>query len=255
MDPVSLALGIAGLVPLVAKAIQCAKEYGSEVRTAKDAIGSLVSELEALQSSIENLHEFLKCDALAGDSIRFQQTSVLLSCSTACEAKLRALCQKLEQASDTRRNRFLWPLGKKEHLKTVQELRSFTNWMHFALSIDGCKLLSRTSDDVLRLLEQQFEHFKAVQSLEEKVAQISSTVQGQERRLEDSATQNARTQILDWISMAEYYRKHHALRESRAQNAGAWVLQTPEYVEWRDGSDKTVLWCQGIQGSGKTNLV
>ena len=254
MDPVSLALGIAGVVPLITKAIQCAKEYGSAVREAKDAIGSLISELEALQSSIENLHKFLKCDALAGDSTRFQQTSVLLSCSTACEAKLRALCQKLGQASDTRRSRFLWPLGKEEHQKTLQELRSFTNWMHFALSIDGCKLLSRTSDDVLKLLGQQLEHFKAIQSLEEKVAQISTTVQGEKRKLEDLATQNVRKQILDWISTTEYYRRHHALRESRAHNVGNWVLETPEYVEWRDGSD-TVLWCQGIQGSGKTNLV
>ena len=200
IDPVSLALGIAGLVPLIAKAVQYAKEYGSAVRTAKDAIATLVAELEALQFSATNLHEFLKTDALAPNDLWFHQTSVLLSCSTACEAKLQSLCRKLGQEDGRGRNRLLWPLSEKEHQKTLQELRNFTNWMHFALSIDGCRLLGRTSDDVLKLLGQQLEHFNAIQSLEGTVAQIASTVQGQALSLEDSAAQEARRQILDWIS-------------------------------------------------------
>jgi hypothetical protein len=71
MDPVSLALGITGLVPLIAKAVQYAKEYSSAVRTAKDAIATLVAELEALQFSTINLHEFLKTDALAPNDLWF----------------------------------------------------------------------------------------------------------------------------------------------------------------------------------------
>ncbi len=254
MDPVSLGLTIAGLVPPITKAIGCAKEYSDKVRTAREAMAALITELEALQFSVRNLHGFLKSDALSGDDLRFQQTSVLLSCSKACEEKLQSLSQKLGQESSGRRSRFLWPFSEKEHQKTLQELRNFTSWMHFALSIDGCKLLSRTSDDVLKLLAQQLEHFKIIQSLGDTVAQISSTVQEQERRFEDTAAREARRQILDWISTTKYYQKHQALRESRARNTGNWILQTSEYLRWRDGTG-TTLWCQGIQGSGKTNLV
>lgn len=254
MDPVSLAFGIAGLVPLIAKTIKCAKDYGHAVRMAKEAMGTLVAELESLQSNVGNLHEFLKCDALAGNDLRFHQTSVLLSCSTACEANLRALCQKLGQESSGRRRRFLWPFSEKEHQKTVQDLRNFTHWMHFALSLDGCRLLSQTSDEVVKVLEQQLDNFKAIESIEKTVAQISSTVQEQERRLEDEATRQTRKKVLDWISTTKYSQKHQTLQHSRVRDAGNWILQTPEYLRWRDGPDD-VLYCQCIQGSGKTNLV
>jgi len=256
MDPVSLVLGIAGVVPLIAKAIQCAKEYSTAVRTAKGAISNLISELEALQSSVGNLQQFLKRDAIASENIRFQQTSALSSCFKACEAKLESLCRKLGQEDGGRMSRYLWPLSEKEHQKTVQELRNFATWIHLALTIDGCRLLSQTSDDVLKLLGQQLEHFKATQSLADTVTQISSTVQGQKRLLEDSLAHGARKKILDWISTTRYSQKHQTLQESRTQNAGDWILHSPEYVRWQNGPGQidTVLLCEGIQGSGKTNL-
>lgn len=256
MDPASLALGIAGLLPLLTKAIRCAKEYSDAVRTAKDAISALISELEALQFSVDNLQQFLKCNALADDHVTFRHTSVLLSCFKACDAKLRSLCHKLSQEHGGIRSRYLWPFSEKEHQKTLQELRNFAAWMHLALTVDGCRLLSQTSDDVLKLLGQQLEHFKAIQSLEETVTQISSTVKEQQRLLGDSLADGARKQLLDWISTTKYYQKHQALQESRTRNAGHWILQSADLIRWKDGSGETdkVLLCEGIQGSGKTNL-
>ncbi|GAB1312273.1 hypothetical protein MFIFM68171_02483 [Madurella fahalii] len=256
MDPVSLALGIAGLLPLIAKAISSAKAYTDKVITAKDSIAALTNELEALQLNVNNLQQFLKHDAIAGSSLRFRQTSALLVCHGACEAKLRSLCKKLGQEDGKMRSRFLWPLSQEEHQKTLEELRRFTTWMHFALSVDGCRLLSQTADDVLKLLGQQLAQFKAIRSLEEATATIHDTVKGQTVMLENSLARNQRENILDWISTTNYFQKHQALQASRARDTGNWILHCPEYTRWRDGSDETgVLWCRGIQGSGKTNLV
>jgi hypothetical protein len=259
MDPLSLSLGIAGLLPLIAKAIKGAKDYRDAVISAKDSIAALISELEALQFNVQNLQGFLEGDTLNDSNLRFSQTSVLLSCSSACEAKLQALCRKLgQQVEDSgRRRRFLWPLNEKEHQKTVQELRNFSQWMHFALSIDGCKLLSQTSDDVLRVLGHQLEQFRAIESLEKTTAQIYNTVHAQKLMIEDSRAQEIRTKTLDWISAVNYGQKHQTLKASRAENTGHWILRSPEYTRWRDGQGRdqsVVLWCTGIQGSGKTNL-
>jgi hypothetical protein len=152
MDPISLSLGIAGILPLIAKAISLARSYTDSIRKRNESIADLITELEALQSTVANLKEFLKDDALRNTDVMFRENSVLHSCRMACEAKLRSLCRKLGQEVDGKRSRFLWPFSEKEHQKTVQELRNFTNWIQCALSVDGCRLLARTSDDVLKLM-------------------------------------------------------------------------------------------------------
>ena len=48
MDPLSLSIGLAGILPLIAKAITTSKEYIDSVRLAKTSIVALVIELEAL---------------------------------------------------------------------------------------------------------------------------------------------------------------------------------------------------------------
>ena len=261
MDPLSVALGIAGLLPLIAKAIQCAKEYKDAVASAGASIATLISELEALQFSVTNLHTFLKTDGgIGGDNVRFQQTSVLLVCSASCETKLQSLCRKLGREENGKRSRFLWPFNEKEHQKTVQEIRNFTTWMHFALSVDGCRVLSQTSDGVLQILGKQLEQFAAIQSLERITDQIFDNVQAQGHILDKSQAQADRQGILDWISTANsnYQQKHQELRSSRTKGTGDWLLRSQVYCRWRNGDDPDqigTLWCHGIQGSGKTNLV
>ena len=126
MDPASLSLGLAGILPLIAKAISSAKIYADSIRTREKSIAALIAELEALQSSVANL-EFLKDDALRSTHEMFRENSVLSSCRMACEAKLRSLCHKLGHEADGKRSRFLWPFNEKEYQRTVQELRNFTN--------------------------------------------------------------------------------------------------------------------------------
>lgn len=256
MDPLSLSIGIAGLLPLIASAITTSKEYIDSVRSAKKAIATLVLELEALQYNVANLHDLLKGDLCNDGGLRFGQSSVLLTCSAACEANLRSLCKKLGQEVGGRRSRFLWPFTEKEHQKAIQEIRNFSNWMQFALSVDGCRLLSQTSDDVLKLMGQQLEQFKTIQVLQADTLRILDFVNDHKHELQANTERDRRREILNWISTSKYYQKHQLIQASRAQNTGAWVLQKDEFLQWRDNaSPSNVLLCHGIQGSGKTNLV
>lgn len=254
MDPFSLSVGIAGILPIIATAITTTKEYIDNVRSARQSIATLITELEALQANVKNLHELLKGDLL-NNNVRFQKSSVLLTCSAACEAKLRELCKKLSQEGKGRRSRLLWPFTEKDYQKTIQELRHFSSWMQFALSVDGCRLLSKTSDDVLKLMAQQLEQFSAIQALEEDTLRILDVVTDQKRVIENNLEKETRKSILNWISTAKHYQKHRLVQASRAQNTGAWILRSEEFIKWRDErSISNVLVCHGIQGSGKTNL-
>src|SRR5687767_264372 len=172
MDPLSISFGIVGVLPLIAQVITTARQYVIAVADAKERMNSLVLELEVLQSAIQKLGDLLLTDSVTGSDIKFDQTSVLLSCSAAIEVKLQELFRKLGKESSKKLGKLLWPFTEKEHQKTVGELRNFSTWIQFALSIDGCRLLSQTSDDVLAVLANQLEQFKATQQLQSRTEEL-----------------------------------------------------------------------------------
>lgn len=153
-------MGVAGLVGLAATTLSVANDYFSGVTHTKQSIAPRVTELEVLQLNLTSLDTFLRSSPVQARSIAFKPTSVLRSCTLACEDKLKSLSKKLGKVSDSRTSRLLWPLNEKEDQKTVQELRSFSQWIQLALTIDGCSLLSRTSDDVLKVMGQQLKWFE-----------------------------------------------------------------------------------------------
>ena len=253
MDTFSLTVGIAGLAGLVATSITFARNYLLGVKNGKESIRILVIELEALQANLTNLDAFLK--SASAKDLTFEPTSVLRSCTMACEASLKTLCKKLGQVGESKTSRYLWPLSEKEHQKTMQELRNFARWIQFALFIDGCSLLSRTSDDVLKVLEGQLKNFKALQTLEETTSQLNEAVQYQSHMLEDDKIARMKDVILSWISETDFEQKHHFVRQPRVEGTGGWLLDQREFLSWEDGTAvSNVLWCHGLQGSGKSVL-
>jgi len=254
MDPVSLALGIAGVLPLVVNAIKYARGYRDAIRNRSNTIAALVAQLETLESCLKSLDQLLA--AQKSGNLVFSDASVLKSLCSACELKLKVLCKKLGQTKTGRTARFLWPLTESEHEATMQDLRNFVTWLQFSLSIDGCRLLSHTREDVLDMMYQQLEHFRTIQAVESQAQRLNEMVQEQSRMLEKSQEIESRRRTLDWISTMNQDHKHLGILEARAENTGSWLLQRAEYVRWRDDleAENNILWCSGIQGSGKTNI-
>ncbi|RDA94396.1 hypothetical protein CP533_2262 [Ophiocordyceps camponoti-saundersi (nom. inval.)] len=255
MDPVSLSLGIAGILPLVAATIQRTKRYFNAVSSAKERIAQLVTELEALEQNLQTLHGFLNSESLKAQTLEFARSSVLVSCSTACRVKLEMLCKKLDHAANRVLGQFIWPLTEKECKETLQELRNLTLWLQFALSINGCTLLSKTADDVLQILSQQLNQLGSLQNLGRVTLDLQQAVQGQVDMQRDERDAARKAEVLDWISTARHDGKHRQVAACRVPNTGCWLLERPEFIRWRDDmSSPTVLWCHGIPGSGKTVL-
>src|SRR5207302_10588911 len=64
-------------------------------------------------------------------------------------------------------------------------------------------------------------------------------------------------QIMRWLSPLEPNNRHQGVRNERFDGVGDWLLNTSEFREWRcseDGADKTVLFCSGNPGVGKTYI-
>ncbi|KAH9892086.1 hypothetical protein F4778DRAFT_323682 [Xylariomycetidae sp. FL2044] len=256
MDPLSISLGIAGVLPLVASAIKAARGYRDAIKNRQNSISDLITQLQTLETCLYRLDKFLTSDSPSVQDLRFDDASVLRSCYQACERNLQVLVRKLDREGNSKMSKYIWPLSEKEHEKAVQELRSFTTWMQFALSIEGCSLLSQTSEDVMKLLGHQLEQFDVIRALELQTRELGDAVEAQARLLAQSRAEEEKVKILDWVSTTNHDQKHINTRSSRAENTGLWLLEKPEYREWRDDlRTENTLWLPGIQGSGKTNLV
>jgi len=68
---------------------------------------------------------------------------------------------------------------------------------------------------------------------------------------------NKKRQILEWLSPLVPLERHQAIRKSRVDGIGDWLLRTNEFEKWHTGEDHTahpVLFCYGDPGVGKTYL-
>ena len=64
-------------------------------------------------------------------------------------------------------------------------------------------------------------------------------------------------QILEWISPFASRERHQAVRDSRVEKVGDWLLFNPSFSTWRTSEDRTakpVLFCYGHPGAGKTYI-
>ncbi|KAK3378716.1 NACHT domain protein [Lasiosphaeria ovina] len=62
--------------------------------------------------------------------------------------------------------------------------------------------------------------------------------------------------IMTDVRPERYDDKLHWVQSRVCEGTGRWLLKTPAFTEWLDGSDKSkrCMWLQGIPGSGKTFL-
>lgn len=256
MDPLSLALSLAGIIPLVASALKYARDYRHAVVNRRESIADLVAELKILDSGVRQLQRFLDNESLRQRRVKFSDTSVLRSCCATCEVKLRDLCGKLAREGKSRFSQYVWPLTEEEHRKTLHSIRNFATWMQFALTVEGCALLAHGSEELLKLLARQLEQFQAIDSIQLNVQEIRDAVGAQTHLLESSKEQEDRRELLDWISTTVHDQKHLRLQATRSANTGAWITKQEEYLTWNIlESPRNVLWYTGFQGSGKTHLV
>lgn len=81
----------------------------------------------------------------------------------------------------------------------------------------------------------------------------SSIVQDTVVRLESYNRTKQELEILHWLTPIDYGSRQNDILSRRQPGTCQWLLDTPEYQEWINGSSKT-LSCPGISGAGKIVL-
>ena len=148
-----------------------------------------------------------------------------------------------------------WPLEVKGHREAIAEFRAFAQLIQFALSIDGCTLLAKTSVQVLDILKNQLDNFKLLQKANDRINSIEQTLHESNQILNGCPANAERIQLLVWVSTLDHKSKHHDIGRERISRTGQWFLNDAVFRNWRDSPRSSVLCCCGIQGSGKSILM
>src|SRR6266487_3475108 len=61
------------------------------------------------------------------------------------------------------------------------------------------------------------------------------------------------SRVIEWYSVVDPSSNHVAAREKREPTTGTWLLESAEFVAWRNAPN-SFLWLCGIPGCGKTVL-
>ena len=291
-DPISLATGIAGLISLSLGVTKAAHQYIHGVRKSSKYIEDFLQELAALTDVLRQLEAFLKKDEAGERS--FDQTSVLVKTYEACRSSLEKTQSTLQRRINEHKllKALTWPFVDKEHQQVILAILRWIHTFQFALTIDGCVLLSKTVDEVSTILSYQLKTLDetkkianvvpgllqstekasssinrvldAVSSLAElqkSMASLGETVQNIERIALESREQESqeskerkKQEVLQWLSRLNFRPKQLDTLSRRTPSTGEWLLVEKKFKSWVDGGGPSCLFCSGIPGAGKTVL-
>ncbi|KAE8448932.1 hypothetical protein EG329_008728 [Mollisiaceae sp. DMI_Dod_QoI] len=178
MDPFSLATGVVGVLGVTIQLSQIVITYIHSTKNATKAASDLSASLTILESTLKSLDIFLRSENAKNNS--FEHTSVLCCASVSCKARLDVLYNKLSKHSANRMIRAIeylkWPFNEGENRTTVTDLQGFIQTFQFSMTIDGCALLSKTSDEVSSMLKTQLETFKRLGEIPNYFSTLSINV-------------------------------------------------------------------------------
>lgn len=291
-DPFSLVTGLAGLISLSLEVTKIAQQYIQGVRNSSKDIEDFLQELAALTDVLRQLDAFFNKDEAGKRS--FDQTSVLVKTYKACRSSLEKTRSTLQRRVNE--HKFLkaltWPFVGKEHQQIIITILHWIHTFQFALTIEGCVLLSKTAGEVSEILNNQLsileetkkiahslpcllqstekasnslhEVLNAVSSLaelQESMSSFGQTVRNIERLALDSREQESqrskerkKQEVLQWLSPLDFRSKQLDTSSQRTPSTGEWLLAEETFKSWVDGSGPSCLFCSGIPGAGKTVL-
>ena len=283
MDGVSVASGIAGLITLALQISGTIREYIAAAKNKSKDIEELQGELILLSENLNNLHEILEDEKLKGRS--FNANSVLWTAIKDCRRRIERIGDELIPSTggkiDRALDRLKWPFQQKDVVAMVENLRRFTQLFQFAINIENCKILAKTSEDVEKALREVLTASRKVSELQlqygmdaeeatHRATQVEQTLRLLPLLLEDTLAEvkdmshgvreaeirereRRKTEIIDWLAPISSLTRHRDVQSKRAAGTGGWLLEHKDVVQWTSlNSDSQHVLCLGGPGTGKT---
>ncbi|KAE9366849.1 ankyrin [Stipitochalara longipes BDJ] len=279
IDPFSLATGLAGLISLTIELTRTTCEVVGSVKNSGQNVANLQSELNALRTVMNQLCIFFKT---SNGIESFAETAALVETHHFCKTRLEKMILKLQHFRDggkfARGFRALtWPLNEKETREIAQDLHRCAQTFSLSLTVEGCNLLSKTSKDVLVVVQDQAEtlaetqkitgivndllsntviQFQDAANLLAKLSNQSNTISNISQDLNtvlDFHRDDQHDAILKWLSTVDVSQGFQAALQKHQEGTGEWLLEKSEFRDWKFTSGGW-LWILGSSGCGKTIL-
>jgi hypothetical protein len=282
MDGVSVASSIAGLVTLALQVGGTIAIYVNAIKERSKNVKELHDELLLLSEVLSNLRDFINTRQAEGKS--FDTVSVLSKAIRDCRQRIERIGDKLKPPPDSGRlaraiDQLRWPFEQREVMQMVENLRRYSQTFQFAFTIEGFNLLSKSSEDATRGLQEMLEVSRKISELSaqmglstkessKRAAQLEQIIElvpiltmdvheiSQAARLAEAREQERlTTDILNWLAPISSLHKHRDLQLRRAEGTGTWLLQHRDFVHWIDEKySEHDLLCVGGPGVGKSVL-
>ncbi|MCJ1435585.1 hypothetical protein MMC27_004959 [Xylographa pallens] len=250
MDPVSIIGTVVGVASLAIQAAQILHNYCSDASSFKQDVEQLLTEVNQLAEVLKNLELFLKRNSTTFLT-SVTTNSTLYSANIRCELRLKHLVDSLEKQSQGSKARqavrtLRWPFKVQETRRIVVELRGYAQTFSLALSIEGCQLLLKTSNevslslkstaDLTSLTNQSMEDIEVILAAVSSLPQSTLAIVHGVQRLEAIAKVDESERALDWLAGTNASSRHQAIRRSRFDSTGDWFFQNG-----KPGAGKSVL--------------
>ncbi|KIX98765.1 uncharacterized protein Z520_05226 [Fonsecaea multimorphosa CBS 102226] len=283
MDGVSAASSIAGLVTLALQISATISIYVNSIKERSTTIREFHDELLLLGEVLSGLRDFLESEKVKGRALDTQ--SVLSNAIRDCRQRMERIGDRLKPSDGGKIARAIdhlrWPFEQREVMQMVENLRRYTQTFQFAFTIEGFNLLSKTSEDATKGLQEMLLISKKMSELSAQMgrsadesSKLAVQLEGiialvpllartatdvneisQATRLAELREQERRTtDILDWLAPLSSLHKHRDLQVRRAAGTGRWFLEHPDFSHWVDHNSNHDLLCVGGPGAGKSVL-
>ena len=220
---------VVGVASLAIQAAQILHSYCSDVSSFKRDVKELLTEIIQLAEILTSSEQFLKRNSTTFLT-SVTTNSTLYSVNIRCELRLKHLVDSLEKQSQGSKAQqtvraLKWPFKVQETRKITIELRGYTQVFNLALSIEGCQLLLKTSNEVLLCLKGTADLTsltnQSTKDIELILAAVSSLPQSTlaivhgVRRLEARAKIDESEKALDWLGGRNANPTHQAIQRLR----------------------------------------
>ncbi|KAF8455796.1 hypothetical protein BDZ91DRAFT_686266, partial [Kalaharituber pfeilii] len=271
MDPFTITTGVAGLLGFTIQIGEILTAYIGQVKEAPEEAQTFLTEITAVSDVLKQLVGLLETA-----ETNFHATSALSNVVTFCEGKIRHVHAKLVKFhyGKNLKDRLRWPFHRHEFNDVAATVRNCTQVFAFSLTIENCKLLSKSSGEVLTDLSEQKKKmdsllplFKNIPTemanlratldtissiLESRINEVATEVREVKSEIKSFMNDESIAKLLAWYSPLEPRKRHETIQATRVKDTGNWVLQNNTFKTWMKGESRQILACYGEPGTGKT---
>ncbi|OHE94115.1 ankyrin repeat protein [Colletotrichum orchidophilum] len=234
--------GIIGVIGVVGQVVNAGVKLGVDWKEAPSDVRSFMGELEVLKTVLSETHMNIILNQDFKDAFEGRQSTVLSHLADGNSSSNPSARGLLSTCSDE-----LGDLLKKLHKQSEghclgwQRLKGAFQSERAHTAVDDlqrrCRLLnSMVAIDNVAMTAATLEHVKCTR--DEMRAQ----------RIDEN-----RARILEWITPIDYSAQQSDNLERRCDGTGQWLIDSAEFRTWVQ-TDKSILFCPGLPGAGKTIL-